>query len=239
MPIIKTLTFGDIHGRDNWRDCNPENYDFIIFVGDYVDSFNKSDIEILNNLQEIIKFKINNRSKVILLLGNHDIQYCLPNNGCSGYRPQMYSYLNRIFGENKELFQVAFQIKGKDKNYLWTHAGVSSKWLELFKEEISLTRAEYRENFESYLNESLASALNETFKYNLDTLFYVDKESGGWESFAGPFWARYSVNQYPLPGFVQIIGHTSLRERNSVVIGDSINHFIDVPNESFELEINT
>ena len=70
---MKTISIGDIHGRDIWKNVNPSKYDKIIFVGDYVDSFTISNTTILNNLLDIIEFKKSFKNKVILLLGNHDI----------------------------------------------------------------------------------------------------------------------------------------------------------------------
>ena len=51
---IKILTIGDIHGKSVWNEIIPENYDKIIFVGDYVDSFYDSDITIINNPHQYI-----------------------------------------------------------------------------------------------------------------------------------------------------------------------------------------
>ena len=76
---MKTITIGDIHGRSDWQEIDPANYDKIIFVGDYVDSFTVSDIDIITNLLNIIQFKKDNMNKVVLLLGNHDLQYLFSN----------------------------------------------------------------------------------------------------------------------------------------------------------------
>ena len=87
---MKVLTLGDIHGRDRWMfhthgspyefnhwmtmvengvpADDPEfwkempyiGYDKIIFVGDYVDSFDVSNVIILDNLKKILFFKTKN-----------------------------------------------------------------------------------------------------------------------------------------------------------------------------------
>ena len=72
---MRYITIGDIHGRDDWQAINIRNYDKIIFIGDYVDSFEKSDFAILENLKKIISLKKRHPDKVVLLLGNHDVQY--------------------------------------------------------------------------------------------------------------------------------------------------------------------
>ena len=101
----KILTLGDIHGRDKWmfhthgsphefnhwmtmvengvpadaeefwKEMPYTQYDQIVFVGDYVDSFDISNVRILDNLKKILFFKKALPDKVVLLIGNHDIQY--------------------------------------------------------------------------------------------------------------------------------------------------------------------
>jgi predicted MPP superfamily phosphohydrolase len=67
------LNIGDLHGRNNWIQWTEEykDVDKIMFIGDYVDSFDISNVEILDNLKNIIEFKQKFSDKVILLLGNH------------------------------------------------------------------------------------------------------------------------------------------------------------------------
>ena len=74
------LVCGDIHGRRFWKKpCeNIEDYDKVIFLGDYLDPYDFEGITVIDaikNFEEIIEFKKNNVDKVILLLGNHDMPY--------------------------------------------------------------------------------------------------------------------------------------------------------------------
>ena len=77
---MKTLTVGDLHGKDVWKEIDTIRYDKIIFVGDYVDCFTTSNVEIKHNLEQIIRYKKDNMDKVVLLLGNHDVQYTTMSN---------------------------------------------------------------------------------------------------------------------------------------------------------------
>ena len=80
---MKILVIPDLHGNDIWEKIVEQeinNVDKIIFLGDYVDSYHLSDDKILLNLRNVITFKIRNKDKVELLLGNH-----------------VYLYLNFIF----------------------------------------------------------------------------------------------------------------------------------------------
>jgi metallophosphoesterase superfamily enzyme len=72
-----TLILGDIHGSTFWKTAVAENPDCrYIFLGDYLDPYQPvSQQKLLQNLQEIIRFKKDKPDNVILLLGNHDLHY--------------------------------------------------------------------------------------------------------------------------------------------------------------------
>ena len=214
MPMsqstIKTITVGDVHGSKIWQKCadlkilmkfpNLETeYDKYIFIGDYTDSFTHSDKQIIDNLRKIITLKRNYPDKVILLWGNHDLQYLFSyqgGHGCSGYRTQMYTQLHDIFQSNKELFQTAFQIK----NYLWTHAGVHKGW--------------YKNRFSKIIhnsNNTLAEQLNELLYRNAECLFDVGYARGGYQTIGGPFWLDKIHLNKPLEGYHQITGHSKVK----------------------------
>lgn len=73
---MRILVIGDIHGHDSWKAIvENEKYDKVVFLGDYVDSFTLQPLTIVKNLREILKFKRENKDKVVLLWGNHDHSY--------------------------------------------------------------------------------------------------------------------------------------------------------------------
>lgn len=132
---MKILTIGDIHGRNNWWKIAInaiDSYDYVVFTGDYVDSFYIRSEKIVHNLNKIIQFKIKYPSKVILLWGNHDVQYISDyySKQCTGMRFDYALTLNEIFTKHKKQFQFAFQIE----NYLWTHAGINEWWYRKFND---------------------------------------------------------------------------------------------------------
>ncbi len=198
---MKFITIGDIHGRNVWKIILDKNisYDKIIFLGDYVDSFVKNNLDIKHNLIEILNFKKSNKDNIILLWGNHDIQYLYNygKHGCSGFRPEAYWDLHEIFNNNKKLFQLSFQYK----NYLWTHAGVHKGWYKfIFKRLIN-----------DHINDdkSLSEQLNRSFEFNDDEIFYVGRDRGGYHDVGGPLWIdKNTIYSKPLNGFNQIVGHT-------------------------------
>jgi predicted MPP superfamily phosphohydrolase len=212
MNKRRIISIGDLHGRDYWRELalwdNPDKYDHIVFVGDYVDSFDKSNVEILHNLIKIIEFKKKYPEKVILLLGNHDVDYMLATSPaefahrCTGFRPEAFWDLKDMFRRNMRLFDVAFQID----NYIWTHAGIHAGW--------------YEYKIEKYIeigDENLAYTLNRLFWTNHEMIFDNDIHRGGRQKYAGILWAdKVLLITKPLKGYHQIFGHTAI---------DSIKHY--------------
>ena len=220
----KIMTIGDVHGRDTWKflthgssyefeqwaimvtngaDPNDELFkkdypyfdvDKIVFIGDYVDSFTIGNVEIKKNLEDIIFFKKVLPDKVVLLWGNHDVQYFIPNQICSGYRPEARWDLQILFEHNMNLFQMAYH-KG---DYLWTHAGLLKPVLnDILKHYPELKELE-REG----------DILNEAFKMEIPQIFQVDGASGGWSMYGGPLWTRpKQLEEYGVD-LNQIVGHT-------------------------------
>lgn len=256
---MKVLTIGDVHGRDrwmfhthgspyefnHWRNMiengvpadNAEfweempyiKYDKIVFVGDYVDSYNLDNVTILHNLKDILFFKKALPDKVVLLLGNHDIQYFIPNEVCSGYRGEMRPDLYQIFTDNKEIFNPAYLIEGKnDQKYLWTHAGVTAGWLKEFMRDVNSPRFRFTDFFIGSEGWKIDKLINLAFDLKVDNLFNVDSHSGGFDLWAGPFWVRPSVfNDHPIEGLNQIVGHTPHKEIRREDLGKAIHHFTD------------
>lgn len=257
----KILTIGDVHGRDLWKffthgstyefdqwavmifngaDPNDElfkndypyfEYDKIVFIGDYVDSFTIGNVEIKKNLEDIILFKQKMPDKVVLLWGNHDVQYFIPNQICSGYRPEARWDLQILFDHNRDLFQMAYQ----EGDYLWTHAGLLKPVLgDLLK-----MNPELRE----IGNE--AGILNEAFKMELPQIFQVDGASGGWSMYGGPLWVRPKQLAEEAVDLHQIVGHTPVSElRNlknkrdyNIWLTDFLEYAIDERIEMLILEI--
>lgn len=204
---MKTISIGDIHGRDCWKDIvNNNSADVYIFIGDFVDSFTVKNDLMINNLLDIIAFKKANPDNVILLWGNHDTEYLFyPKcRDIGGFRPDIASQLNWIFKDNQDLFQVAFQID----NYLWTHAGISIKWYNWVKDVI--TDPKYKED-------TLAGILNNiSMSADAPCLYHIGRKRTKWGAgigYGGITWADIDeTREGIIPGFHQIVGHTPIDE---------------------------
>jgi hypothetical protein len=192
---MKTISIGDVHGSDLWKGVRPDDADKIIFVGDYSDSFHHTDNQIADNLLDIIAFKKGYPDKVVLLWGNHDIQYLFDykHHGCSGYRESMYSFMHSTFLDNVELFQIAHQIE----NTVWTHAGIHRGWWDM--------------RFHGNREDDIATQLQDAFNRYDETLFDVGHRRGGYYDVGGPLWADKSeIFSNPASICDQIIGHSKV-----------------------------
>lgn len=216
---MKTVTIGDVHGRDDWKKAvyqmdengNPaecllgKSIDMAIFIGDYVDSFDKSNLDILNNLKEIIQLKKDYPDNVTLLLGNHDVAYIRQDIRISGFRMAMMHDLYELFQKNKDLFQMAYQ---KD-SVLWTHAGVHKGWWRLYVKPVitGKTKERFSDLMADCKNE--ADFLNLMYSFEYDPLFMISFHRGGSSTVGGPFWAdRKEIYAKPLDNIYQVVGHT-------------------------------
>jgi len=211
---MNIITIGDLHGCNDWENFediknlieNPNltpKYDYYVFVGDYTDSFVKSDAEILHNLKRLIQFKDNHPNNVILLYGNHEIHYLFEdysNYLCSGFRGGAYYELHEFFKKNKNKFQFSFQIE----NYLFTHAGIEENWYH----------TEY-----PYTSLPISESLNKAFQDNEKSLFNVGKLRGGMNEVGGPLWLDKQKSELnPLKGYHQVVGHTPVDDIITVSI---------------------
>ena len=212
----KILTIGDVHGRSLWKnfgdipmllkDKTEPKYDLYIFLGDYADSFDQSNIQIKQNLLDIIDFKQKYPDNVILLWGNHEMHYLyMGKYRCSGFRPEAQWDLYDIFSKNRKLFQLAYQYE----NYLFTHAGVHKGWFK------------YRfKNIDHDGN--IADNLNIAFEVNSQEIFDVGYRRGGSHTVGGPLWVdKDLMSKKPLDGYHQIVGHTHMKEIKTYVINEN------------------
>ena len=227
---MKIIAIGDIHGRDTWKKVDIDAFDKVVFIGDYVDSRILSAPIIIHNFKEIIAFKKALPDKVVLLLGNHDIQYLFyPDFPNGGLMENSQKELTELFVSNRDLFQMAYQVK----NYLFTHAGVSCNW---YNEHVK-----YFESNPTAVGDVLNAMYFDHKEY--DALFEASHLRSGSDRFGGIVWADKLETQNDfLAGYHQIVGHTKVPkiERHDGAGDDSSITYIDILSVSetfYELEI--
>ena len=206
---MKLVAIGDIHGRDIWKQiiAKEQDADEFVFVGDYFDSFTVKGPDQYNNFLDIIEFKKQSKVPVILLIGNHDHHYYpgVDDSGTSGYQTLMAPSIKYIVGDNKQYLQAAYQVG----EFVFTHAGLSSEWLD--------------DSIKDWNVDNVVEKVNELFYYQPGKIAYRSyKQVGdqvygaqgyGNESFQGPIWIRPSAlmtaNKKTLrKKIIQVVGHT-------------------------------
>jgi len=200
---MKHLIVGDLHGKDCWKEVTINNYDKIVFIGDYVDHWNLPDKVIIRNLLDIIDLKKQHPETVELLLGNHDVQYLhYPQFLCSGFRPQMQRILTNIFNTNRQLFNIAYQ-RGK---HLFSHAGVTNTWYAEFLKFPMVQQMQDK-------TDTLADIFNKLEQTSQRGLLHrAGKIRGGYGS-GGITWAdKRELLADALESYDQVVGHTVLPE---------------------------
>jgi hypothetical protein len=238
----KTIIVGDVHGRDQWKQivAQEKDADKVIFLGDYFDSFTISAVEQMHNFKEIVEFKETSGKEVIMLLGNHDHHYYpgINDSSTSGYQTKMAFVIKQLVEENKQHFQMAY----REGEFVFSHAGFSSEWLD--DTVIGWTL----DNMIDKVNELLLYAPH-ALDYRSFKMFSATEWTGaggyGNESYQGPMWIRpkalMSVNKHTLrKKIIQVVGHTYQNEidKHGKTTGGRY-YFVDVQETSQEYMIIT
>lgn len=224
---MKIVAIGDIHGRDIWEKIVEDNQDadIYVFVGDYFDSFDVPISLQLDNFKNILEFKRNNKDKVILLFGNHDYHYLdiVPiKEKYSGY--QFYNAFDIKQLINIGLSEGLLQMCYIHDKYLFTHAGVSMKWLKINIQE-------YNESFHDLENSKLLEqTINDYFIYKPNVFKFAmggNFDECGDDITQPPIWIRpYSLKQNGLDKYIHVVGHTNQRYGieldNNVLVIDAL-----------------
>ena len=215
---MRVMFLGDIHGHQNrWKKFIHEYFDkvdLVVFTGDYVDDYVLPNHIIIENLEEIIQFKKDFPDKVILLLGNHDNQYLYINDRnylCSGYRPEIEYDIHDILYSNKNLLQNAWQYN----NVIATHAGIQDNWFkQVFSGNELLNIADQLNNPEN--------------RGQLYALSQVGWMRGGFRGdIGGIFWCDRDELKKPLKNYIQVVGHTPVKEIKHYKAYEGEVYFID------------
>jgi predicted phosphodiesterase len=201
---MKTIIIGDIHGRTDWKEIVKQDYDRVIFIGDYVDTHEDiTGLEQVQNLREIIDFKLKSDKQIILLIGNHDYHYWpgIGYTGTSGYQPGMKASFEYEFETYRDLFQMAFV---DENEIVFTHAGITETWLN--------DRGIGQVNIHSQIDVINDVFYHQPYKFN----FYSGDTSGcGDNIHQSPIWVR--PNSLYRDGIkqLQVVGHTTQPKINT------------------------
>ena len=206
---MKTIVFGDIHGRTEWYDIvQAENPDKVIFLGDYVSTHEDiSSDQQCGNLEDIMNFKECEPDRVVMLFGNHDLQHL----GyywaeCSGLDRGVYRWMSSKDVANR--FLKCTQAIYIQDNLLFSHAGVSKVWWNA-----------------QFMGEPTAENLLKLNEIEPCEIYAFTPERysdwSGESTTQPPVWIRpTSLLKSHIEGWDQVVGHTRLNRPGNVLEGN-------------------
>ena len=227
---MKLLVIPDIHNNithaDNIIETEKNNYDKIIFLGDYFDNFGDTK-HVVRRTAEWLKKSISFKDRVHIL-GNHDLPYMtqtiedekakddLFHTYCPGFTREKWQEIAKVLSikdwEKIQLFHVEQFENGE--YWLFSHAGLSRYYagnniddpnLVLNKLRAATTKINYKQRHWIYSN--------------------YGKSQGGLISEGGLLWCRIS-DFVGIPCLNQVFGHTPLN--HPIFIGyDKVNLCLD------------
>lgn len=198
---MKILCIPDVHQTRvglNYSKEHINDVDKIVCLGDYVDNWDSdklwdTDCNPLKIIKDWVSFKKENLSKVELLWGNHDNSYLSDDFFVSGHQKFHHYEIKDCFKTNSKYFNISLKLD----DWVFSHAGFSSKWVESFKWEID-------EDPSDWCNKKFHQG--ELKYFNWCGLF----DGSGDEPIQCPTWIRPPSLLQNMFYKKQIVGHTEL-----------------------------
>ena len=131
--MARILSVPDVHGSHEWevvKTLPKDSYDFIVFHGDYFDSWENEQPDQGENFKAICDFVREDTEHRKLLIGNHDWSYLSQSRegqNCSGHQSgSIYSegkitVIRELLLGTKDILELAFECDG----WVFSHAGFS------------------------------------------------------------------------------------------------------------------
>lgn len=175
-----TLVVGDLHGKLHHVKQALESPHNVVFVGDYLDSYDLDVAMQLATLDNVLDAIENEGDRVQGLFGNHEMSYLMPHMRCSGYNAVTDVQLITRTGRMHKLLKFHTRTNG----FLITHAGVSKRFL---------VHAGYN-SVDEYLD-----------SFDFEDIGVV---RGGYSGIGGLLWCDWRHEFDPIADVPQIVGHT-------------------------------
>jgi len=222
---MKYIFVGDIHGKLDVMEEALSRDGMKIFVGDLVDSFDRSIEDQIKCVQLAVEAVKTGEAKV--LFGNHELSYLVPSrHRASGFKAATATHLIHLKEDMRKHFQYLLEIESSDpneNNYLITHAGLHPT--------VMTEHDTFYRTTDEWIDDPDSSA------------HWVGESRGGLQPVGGIFWCDFDDEFMPIPHINQIFGHTrhggrGIRTMHTL---DSKNWCIDCldsKTEFLELEID-
>lgn len=186
---MKYTFVGDIHGKVDAVRAALDMDGQIVFVGDFMDSFDQPAANHRSCLQLVLDAIRAGKAQAIY--GNHELSYTMTRvHRSSGWSASGQAIMLSHDAEIRELFRPHLLLAD---NVLVTHAGLTRQIFE----EHALTVAQ--------LDEYLALWWHDRWS----PVHGIGTCRGGNDPVGGTFWCDYNREFEPIPGLTQVFGHTA------------------------------
>ena len=251
--MARILSVPDVHGSHEWEVVKilPKNsYDYIVFHGDYFDSWENEWPDQGENFKNICDFVREDTEQRKLLIGNHDWSYLSQSregSNCSGHQSGSkksegkISVIRKLLLDSRDILELAFECDG----WVFSHAGFSKTAVN-YMNEILLKLGIIKNESEYSID-----LLNATFKKRLAEYYstkpvhwtYFDEKLDWDGCFSGSgdepsqfcLWIRPVSLLDDAYYKKQVVGHTELciydkvylqKGENKIIVVDSPKHEI-------------
>jgi len=249
--MARILSVPDIHGSHEWevvKTLPKDSYDFIIFHGDYFDSWENEWPDQGENFNAICDFVREDTEHRKLLIGNHDWSYLSQSRegqNCSGHQSgSIYSegkitVIRELLLGAKDILELAFECDG----WVFSHAGFSKTAVNYMQEilknlgiiqdgneySISLLNSVFKKRLEEYNIPNFSKWIPLDEKLDWDGCF----SGSGDEPSQFCLWIRPDSLLEDAYYNKQVVGHTELciydkiylqQGENKVIVVDSPDH---------------
>lgn len=255
--MAKIISVPDVHGTHKWeavKNISDKSYDYIVFHGDYFDSWENEWPDQGDNFKAICGFVREYTKHRKMLIGNHDWSYLTgtKTGSCSGHQNERGREIRSLILENLDIIDLAFECDG----WIFSHAGFSSTWVASIKKVFHQMLDKFPDENDEHDGEKTlcwnedefcVDFLNEKWhtlghSQNEENFCIAFDELLDWNGFfsgsgdevtQGPLWIRPDSLLNDAYYRKQVVGHTEIclydkvflkRKENKAVFVDSPSH---------------
>lgn len=251
--MARILSVPDVHGSHEWavvKTLPKDSYDYIVFHGDYFDSWENEWPDQGENFKNICDFVREDTEHRKLLIGNHDWSYLSQSRegqNCSGHQSgSIYSegkitVIRELLLGARDILELAFECDG----WVFSHAGFSKTAVNYMQEilkNLGMIQDE-KEYSISLLNSVFKKRLEEYDIFNFSKWIPFDEKLDWDGCFSGSgdepsqfcLWIRPDSLLEDAYYNKQVVGHTELciydkiylqQGENKVIVVDSPDHAV-------------
>lgn len=219
---MKVLVIGDVHGSHKWHRVYEKinKVDRAIFLGDFFDNWVNDWVNFnqIENFENVLEFRRMHPDKVIVLLGNHDLNsYLMPHGeAISGHQINKEIDIKECLEKHLSEVDIAWKLN----DWVFSHAGFSKTWMR--NNDIDSIKM---------VNQCFHDKIWTPFRFSGYDMFGKDNTQG-------PLWIRPGALISDMYFKKQVVGHTELANGpEKYEYQGNILYVVDQPDHGAFLEI--